>query len=298
MHRKIIFIIILFISPFIAIGQISFNAPFNGNRQLSKTFESPLDSLHKHKKKKSTDGLYIGANVGFYHANPYTAQFYQGSGIHGSGNIDTTIRSYYNLTAIKQAFNDDSFNLAQLPAKMHYSPAFFFGIYLKYTIKNSGFFMQFGYTKLTAKDVFTINDYNARYIMGDSEHIESIWGSEERTTIDLGYLYTFSPKSIYRPFIQAGANLTDTKFVENMIKIEGLQYSIGNAYDAYYKINQGGVGFGAFAGCGIDMKLSDAISVMPTFNIYYTHAKMGYLTNPHINYSFYLTVILNGLIGM
>ena len=118
--------------------------------------------------------------------------------------------------------------------------------------------------------------------MGDSIRQESIWGTEERTTIDLGYSYTFSPKSLYRPFLQCGVNLTDTKFVENKINIEGFQYSIANYYDMYYKINQGGVGFGAFAGCGIDMKFSDAISVIPTFNMYYTHAKMGYLTAPHI----------------
>ena len=295
MFRKLIFLII-FISPFIAIGQICFNTPFNSNQQFGKKFVCSLDSIHKHKKKKINEGLFVGANLGFYHANPYTAQYYKGSGIHGSGNVDTTIFSYYNLPALKQALNDDSFNLAELPAKMHYSISFYLGVYLKYTYKNSGFFMQFGYTKLTAKDVFTIVDYNPRFIMGDSIRQESIWGSEERTTIDLGYSYTFSPKSNYRPFLQVGANLTDTKFGNNYINIEGLQYSIANYYDTYFKINQGGVGFGAFAGCGIDMKFSDAISVMPTFNIYYTHAKMGYLTAPHFNYTFYLTVILNGLL--
>ena len=126
MHSKTLFLFILFISPFISIGQISFNVPFNSNQQLGKKFVCSLDSIHKHKKKKANEGFFVGANLGFYHANPNTAQFYNGSGIHGSGNVDTTIFSTYNHPILKQALNDDSFNLAELPAKMHYSISFYF----------------------------------------------------------------------------------------------------------------------------------------------------------------------------
>lgn len=296
MRRKIIFFLIIAISPLLVIGQTCFNMPINIGQQLLQKDNCSSDTI-KHKKKKPMNGLSIGANLGFYFANAYTAQYYNGSGIHGSGNVDSTIfKSPYNYPQLKQAFNGDSFNLAALPGKMRYSPSFYLGVYLKYTYKNSGFFMQFGYTKLTTTDVFTIDIVNPIILPPDSAVAESIWGSEERTTIDLGYSYTFCPNSKFRPFVQFGANLTDTKFVTNQISIAGFQYSISNWYDAYYKINQGGVGYGAFVGGGIDMVFSDMISVMPTCNIYYTHAKMGYLTQPKFNYTFNLTVVFKGII--
>ena len=130
--------------------------------------------------------------------------------------------------------------------------------------------MQFGYTKLTTTDVFTIDIVNPIILPPDSAVTESIWGSEERTTIDLGYSYTFSPKSKFRPFVQFGANLTDTKFVINQISIAGFQYSISNWYDAYYKINQGGVGYGGFVGGGIDMVFSDPFRLCQ-LSIFITH---------------------------
>lgn len=293
MKKAFIFSIFLFF-----IYQIPFN---DLQAQQGLSFKYPITSFKKNtlfqdnspKKKDNNDGLYFGANLGFYMANRHTAEYYNGSGVNS---IDSTINYSLNYPIIKEVLLYD-FYLAELPAKMHYSPAFLLGIYLKYTVKNSGIIMQFNFAKLRANDVFTLiiddpNNYSSEPVYKQ----EAIWGSEQRASIDLGYSYTFNPKSSYRPFLQFGANLTTTKFVENKIRIETLEYSITNYYFSYYKIEQGGVGFGAFAGTGVALVFNEKFSIIPTFNIYYTQAKMGDQTRSRFNYTFYISTLLNGIL--
>ncbi|MFH0865782.1 MAG: hypothetical protein V1904_06285 [Bacteroidota bacterium] len=266
------------------------------------SFKYPLTSLKKNillpadlsTKKNNDNGFYFGANLGLYFANSHTASYYNGSDINS---VDSTITYSINYQQIKQLLNDYDFSLAELPVKMHYSPAFLLGVYVKYTIENSGIVMQFNFSRLKANDIFTISVDDPTNFSSDPVYKqESIWGIEQRASIDLGYSYTFNPKSNYRPFVQFGANLTDTKYIDNKINIEGLEYSITNYYYSYQKIEQGGVGFGAFAGGGMNLIFSESISIMPTLNIYYTQAKMGELIKPRFNYTFFISVILNGIL--
>jgi hypothetical protein len=280
---------------------ILFAFPFLSNAQYSLSLKCPLTASDKgcfsqndfSKKKDDGNGLYIGVNLGFYFANRNNALYYNGSGVN---NVDSTINYSLNYPRIKEVLLYN-FTLAELPAKMHYSPSFLLGVYLKYAIKNSGIFMQFNFSRLKANDVFTLivddpNNYSSEPVYKQ----EAIWGVEQRASIDLGYSYTFNPEKNYRPFLQFGANLTTTKFIDNKIRIENLEYSITNYYFNYYKIEQGGVGFGGFAGCGMNLIFSESISIMPTLNIYYTQAKMGELTKPRFNYTFYISAILNGIL--
>lgn len=288
-HTKRILSVILFLFAFCTVQAqlgLSFKSP--GIFQNAKKYSFDNRSI----MKKNNNGFYIGVDLGFYKANRYTAAYYNGSDVNS---VDSTINYSLNYPKIKEVLLYD-FSLAELPSKMHYSPAFLLGLYLKYTMKNSGIFMQFHFSKLRANDVFTliINDPN-NYSSEPVYRQEQISGSEQRATIDLGYSYTFNPESSYRPVLQLGANITTTKYLDNKIRIENLEYSITNYYFSYYNIQQGGVGFGAFAGTGMDLVFNDNISVIPTFNIYYTQAKMGDLAKPKFNYTFYVTAILNGI---
>lgn len=273
--------------------------------QQGFSFKYPLASLKKSiillddlsKKKNSDNGFYFGANLGFYFANRHNAAYYSGAGVNSVDSTISLLKAPLNYYQIKQALNDYDFWLAELPSKMNYNPAFLLGVYIKYTMENSGIIVQFNFSRLKASDVFTLEvDDPNNYSSDPVYKQESIWGTEQRAYIDLGYSYTFSPGSTYRPFIQLGANLTDTKYLDNRINIEGQEYSITNYYYAYHKIEQGGVGFGAFAGGGMNLIFSESISIMPTLNIYYTQAKMGELTKPRFNYTFYISTILNGIL--
>lgn len=285
-------LILMIVAPVLASGQFSYHLPLIKQEKTVKDLLQFNDTT-KH-KNKNTDGLYFGINFGSYFANRYTAQYYNGSGVNKLN--DSLLHSLYNYQNIKTALAADSFWLGELPTKMKYNPAFLIGIYFKYNIKNSGIFVQFNFSKLKASDAFTIMVFDPNNPSKPIPKIESITGSEKRASIDIGYSYMFSPHSNYRPFIQFGGNMTNTKFIENKIKIENLEYSIANYHYAYYKIEQGGIGFGAFAGGGMNLIFNESVSIMPTLNIYYTQAKMGNNIQARFNYTFYITAILNGIL--
>jgi len=284
-------LILLTVAPVLASGQFSFHLPLIKQEKTVKDLLQFNDTT-KH-KKKNTDGLYFGANLGFYKANYHNAAYYDGS---GENSVDSVIiDNVNNHNAIAQALNSN-FSLSELPAKMKYSPAFMIGLFFKYNIKNSAILVQFNFAKLNSKDVFTISYYDPYNPSIPIYKQEGIYGAEKRASIDIGYSYMFSPHSNYRPFIQFGGNMTSTKFIENKIKIENIEYSITNYHYAYYKIEQGGIGFGAFAGGGMNLIYNESISIMPTLNIYYTQAKMGNNKQARFNYTFYISAILNGII--
>lgn len=285
---------ILFLAFSLLIGELKAQSGMSFQVPVKKIKSSEKMNFRDLNDDKNENGFYFGANLGLYLANRHNAEYYNGSGVNS---VDSTINYSLNYYQIKQSLNDYDFWLAELPSKMRYSPAFLLGIYVKYVIKNSGIILQFDFAKLKANDVFTIEVNDPNNFSSDPVYRqESIWGSEQRATIDLGYSYTFNSKSNVRPFIQFGGNLTTTKFVDNKIRIENLEYSITNYHYAYYQIEQGGVGFGAFAGGGMNLIFSESISLMPTLNIYYTQAKMGDLTKARFNYTFYISAILNGIL--
>ncbi len=253
------------------------------------------------KHKKSNNGFYFGVNMGFYFANRYTAQYYNGSEENKTGvnKVDSVINYPLNYQNIKQVLIYD-FYLPKggLPIEMKYSPAFLIGFFTKYNFKNSGIFMQFNFCKLKTNDVFTLVIKDPNNFSSEPEYKqEAISGSEQRANIDIGYSYTFYPKKKNRPYIELGYNINSTKFIDNKIKIENLEYSIANYYYTYYNIKQSGVGMGGFFGSGVELNFSESISVNPGFDIYWTKINLGnYNDKLKFNYSIFIRAILNGLL--
>ena len=279
-----IFIKIVYLSLVITISTQGFS-------QNSFTATTPLLKLGK-KDNDSKNGLFFGANLGFYFANKYNAQYYNGKGINS---VDSVIFHPYNYTNIKQALQHD-FLLSELPSNLKYSPALMIGLFFKYSFTKSAVFIQFNFSKLTTKDVFTIqydDPYNPSIPIYKQE---TIYGAEQRANIDLGYSYTFSPEKNTRPYIELGVNLNNTKLIENKIKIENLDFSIINPSTTYYKFNEGGIGIGAFIGSGVELVFSDVISVNLGFIIYYNKTKLGDYYQFKPNYTLFVRVILNGLL--
>ena len=265
--------------------------------ELCKNNYLNKDSLKHKNKKKNDDGLYFGINFGFYKANRYTAQYYNGRGKNRLN--DSLIKSQYNYLNIENALSasDTSrYRLGELPAKMKYSPALMIGLFCKYNIKNSSIFFQFNFSKLKANDVFTIMvlDTTTNTILNPKQ--ESISGSEQRTNIDVGYSYTFNHKKICRPYFDIGFNLNDTKFIDNKIKIESVELSLVNQRISYYNIRQGGIGMGGFIGGGVNLVFNESICLIPGFDIYFTKTKLGNYNQIKPNYTIFVKAILNGLL--
>jgi hypothetical protein len=285
-----LFWVIFVLFPFTAQCQRSYNLAVFQYRQKDVNSFPQADSGRY--KKKNNNGLYFGANLGFFFANKYNAQYYNGS---GKNDLDSVINYTYNYNAIKQNLMYD-FSLSELPSKMKYSPAFLVGLYFKYTIRNSAVFFQFNFSKLSTKDVFTIQYYDPYNPSIPIYKEEGIYGSEQRANIDFGYSYTFPSRDKNRPYLELGFNLNDTKFLSNKIKIEGLDFNLLNYHDSYYNIEQGGVGMGGFIGGGMELNFSESVSINPGFDLYFTKYRLGDYYQLKPNYSIFVRAILNGLL--
>lgn len=254
---------------------------------IAKTYHF-TDSL-----KQSSNGFCLGASLGFYFANKNTAQYYNGSGIN---NLDSVINYSLNHNAIRERLNYD-FDLSELPTKMKYNPSLMLGVYAKYSIKNFGFFANFSMAKLKTEDVFTIVlDDPGNTLSEDIYRQEVVWGNEQRSNIDLGIVYNVPSKGKSKPYFELGYNISDTKFIDNKINIEGLEYSITNYYYTYNKIERGGIGYGFFGGAGVEIIFNEYLTLDPGFNLYYAKIKLGNFNEFKLNSSMYVRVILNGLL--
>lgn len=261
--------------------------------ELNKTTSIQSIPFFADSTKKSANGFYLGANIGLYFANKNTAQYYNGAGVNG---VDSVINHSYNYPQIREKLNYD-FRLAELPTKMRYNPSLLFGLNARYSIKNFGIFANFNITKLKTKDIFTIEVLDPANTLSEKIYRqETISGSEQRAIIDLGFNYIFKSKGIVRPFIELGVNINDTKFLDNKISIEGLDFNIVNYYYSYYHLEQGGIGIGAFAGLGAEMTFSEFITIDPRINLYYTKINLGDYDEYKLNSAFYFRIILNGLL--
>ena len=157
--------------------------------------------------------------------------------------------------------------------------------------------MQFNFSKLNAKDVITLNINNPNNFSSDPTYKQAvIYGLEQRSSIDIGYSYTFKNKNKNKPYLEFGYNLNNTKFLDNKIKIENLEYSLVSYYFTYNKIEQGGIGMGAFCGGGVEMNFNKSVFVNPGFNIHLIKTKLGDYNKIKPNYSIFIRFILNGLV--
>ncbi|NTW32198.1 MAG: hypothetical protein HGB12_06180 [Bacteroidetes bacterium] len=302
--KKISLIAFFALMPWLVKSQYCYKTPpFEKKISVSRSLIQ-ADSIKHSKKKKNKNGFYFGANLGFYFANSYTAQYYNGSGINIDGskanNLNNVLNSPYNRQEIINLLGYDFDNPGeeQLPSKMKYNPGFLIGPYIKYYIKNFGIFAQFNFAKLKTNDIFTIIIHDQFYNTSEPTYKqEAIYGAEQRANIDIGFSYTFNTGGKNKPYIEFGYNLNNTKFLESKIKIEGTEYSIVNPYYSYHQIDQAGVGMGAFGGGGVELIFNESISINPGFNIYYSKINLGtYYDKYKLNYSFFVRAILNGLL--
>jgi hypothetical protein len=289
--KKIIFLLFCFQSIYVSTNaQTAYHIPIFDTKKITEKNYSTFKSDSSH---KSTGGFCLGASLGFYFANKNTAQYYNGASVNS---IDSVINYPYNYYAIKEKLNYD-FVLAELPAKMKYNPSLLLGIYARYSIKNFGFFMNFNMAKLKTKDVFTIQVLDSGNTLSQKIYRQEVLtGSEQRSNIDLGITYAIPSKGKSKPYFELGCNISDTKYIDNKINIEGLDYSLTNYYYTYNKIEQGGIGMGIFGGAGIELNFNDYLTLDPGFNLYYTKIKLGNFNEFKLNSSVYVRLILNGLL--
>jgi hypothetical protein len=198
-------------------------------------------------------GWHFGANFGMYFADRTPASFYNGS---GENNLKATIiDNYYNKQAIQNALHHDfSIDSNSLPKKMKYSPAINIGFIAKYNFnKRTGYFIEFNYAKLKASDVFTIKIDSFNSTSEPSLKTEYLFGKEERIDFNIGINTIFGKLQKIKPYAEFGINMNNVKVLESRAQVANMVYSLVSPNNTYYKIVQGGIGFGVFAGAGVQI---------------------------------------------
>lgn len=267
--------------------------------------------INLYSQSEETDGLgwQFGFNFGYHFANKHTANFFNGSSSN-ENTISYVIDNPYWYNDIYNAVNaSDTVILDQLPTEMKYDPGINFGLYIKYNItKMAGVFVQFNYTKLETKDVFTLDIDPPDYlIIGTNSRPYSIWGKAERINIDIGYSRLFEIGEKTMIFFETGLNINNTDVEESKIKIEDLEFSLINIYaNQNYtpntamnenKIEQGGIGIGFFAGTGFKLKLNESISIDPGINIYYQKINIENYNDFRLSYYLFVRLCFRNLLS-
>lgn len=257
---------------------------------------------------KSRSGIEYGGIAGFYFAGNGSAGFYSGK----QGNENTAEYILNNKYWYDEIFlltrANDRIDILEYPEKMKYNPAFSFGLFVKYNIDcHKGFYLQFHYAKLTAKDIITFEvdppiDYLAE---PDIRHYPVI-GIEERNMVDLGYNYIFGDNPASRFFIGAGINMNSSLVKEAVLRIEDKPFNMVNIYSTgyvpgantqSYEIRQGGIGFGAFGTIGGRFEFNEAVAIEPGVSFYYKYINLESYKGFYPQFNFFVKICLRDLVS-
>ncbi|MFC2100374.1 hypothetical protein ACFLRZ_00945, partial [Bacteroidota bacterium] len=248
---------------------------------------------------KEKSGLWFGLNIGYYFANKYNAGFYNGDP-GNENNINYIFSNKYHYNEIYQAVNAaDTFFLVDYPSGMKYDPVMNVGFVLSLrNSRNMSFFIQINYAKLQTKDVYSVEVDPATYLTFSDLRLYSIYGTEERTLIDLGMCRHYKLGENIEAAVEGGLNLSSTNVISSKIKIEELEYSLVNVYlNQYYvpntqlteyNIKQGGIGYGLFLGGSIKFFFTESLSLDPGFYVYFKQINLAGYQKFTFHYNFFL----------
>jgi len=245
----------------------------------------------------------FGINCGAAFANKYQANFYNGSN-DNENKISLVFSNQYYRNEIRQVIND-TFSIYSMPTQMKYDPSFCVGFYVKKNFNtNFGMFMQFNYSKFTAKSAFALKIGSTPSSQAFVNTLDCpIWGSEDRINIDIGASGEIPFDDKIYGFLEVGFNLNNTKVRENKIAIESLEYSIVNVYGSQqyipntqlqeYPVRQGGIGLGAFISPGVKFKFSDHIAVDLLGSIYWSKINLMHYNTFRLHYNVMLRFVFS-----
>ncbi len=238
-----------------------------------------------------------GLNIGAYIANNTTGSYYNGS---GRNNLVETLTRQHTYNRIREALGYDFEFPGEpheyLPQNMSYSPAMLVGVFgtLHFNSKTS-LMAEFNYTRLRLQDQFML-----RILRGDpgliGHDIErfNIMGTEERSDIRIGIqrIFPLREQQVH-PYLEAGANMINTKARDNRVQIAGSTYSILNLRDVRYGFRDDGISFGVYAGGGLKMDVGENYALLLGAIGNYANINLGDNTQYNMHYSIFIRLFLN-----
>jgi hypothetical protein len=230
-------------------------------------------------------GFHVGLYTGVYFANQSTASAYDGYGFDIDGNKNNYDNSFmYNkivqeyggygnpgspdeiAIALGVDYHTWTFNENDMPTQMRYFPSFLLGLQSYYSAdaKNKILF-NVNATRLSINGNFTIMTPQLPNSTQINKRVNTfaIRGREQRLTLELGYQHLFGKNEKLNLLVEGGMNITITKFDKNEILINNLlidltaSYYQPGAFNTYVTRKPIGTGFGAFAGIGANLNMSE-----------------------------------------
>ena len=251
----------------------------------------------------------LGIYVGSYFANKYTAGAYDGYGFDLDGKRITTFEKsmmyekivnqygggYGQLDQIAVALGvattaDWSFTKDDMPTNMRYTPAFLFGLQCRYSVdKKNAISLNLNAAKLRLSGNFTMTTRppTGSTQINNSIQTFGIRGGEQRLMIQIGYNRILGNNEKGNLFVEGGINMTYSQFDKNEILINNLLIDLTEFYDyqgvqAGYARNPRGMGFGAYAGLGVNITMSEKFTIQLIYSPSYEGIKIG--DNPKLKW--------------
>jgi hypothetical protein len=239
----------------------------------------------------NSKGFNIGLNIGAYFPNKYTANLYDGYGFDIDGNRNTFENSFmyrkiileygggYGQTdfiaqELNVAHNEWSFTESDMPVNMRYNPSFLVGLLGRYSVdKRNAILINVNASKINISGNFTITTNISTPINQVPRNIQTfaIRGSEQRLLLQFGYQHLFGENEKFNFFAEGGLNVSIAKFDKNEILINNLLIDLAESYNvagnpSYVTRRPIGTGYGAFAGMGLNIGISEGIRVQIAYS--------------------------------
>lgn len=253
---------------------------------------------------KTRKGFHMGLMAGTLFANKYTANLYDGYGYDFNSNKNDFANSWiYRKIVIEYGGgngtpdritpaagyvnrSDWTFTQTDMPIELKYNIALALGFHSRYCFNNKdAIVLNVNATKLTINGSFTLTSTVPPFGNTPPGWVSlktfSILGVEQRLMFQMGYQRILGDEdNPLNCFIEGGAVITMVKFYKNQILINSLQIDLPTQYNnvgyiTYQAKNLTGVGFGAFAGFGINMNASAKWTLQLVYNPSYENINIG-----------------------
>jgi hypothetical protein len=250
-------------------------------------------------------GWKISLNTGLFLASSHSAAFYNGKETNDN-KISFIINNPYHFQEIMGLLEaSDTFRLHGLPSHMRYNPAIMVGFTFRNNFREDmAWFIEFNQAKLKAADFYTLEVDPKGQIATDPDlRTFSIYGEEQRFLFDLGLSREFELRNpMFRPFMDMGFTLTNTKVKANKIIVAERDYSLINIYGNQqyipnsnlqtFDVDQGGIGYGGFFNAGVKFYVNHYFSLDPMVQLYLatTNLKPYNHMRPHLFFNIRLSV--------
>ena len=226
----------------------------------------------------SLRGFSYGLNLGGYFASAKTANFYNGTcPIEGFVNEAAQIRCFTIVDRLdRNVFIQDGsyitnfynatdyvFPYDTYPTNMKYNPAMYVGLQLKYNFSRySAVFLNVNALKLNAAGQFSMRFLGTPQPLNAQGDIRlfAITGSEQRMNLNLGFRQGWMMGDFSNFYLQFGGSMLATKWTKNQIYVAERSFDLMTnvpfaGQTAVTAQAQAGLGFGGFAGTGVEFWL-------------------------------------------